>query len=328
MTSTPPKWLEISIRASAEAAEALTPVFEKAGRSGVVIEPELLPQKDETDELTPVPGAFALLKTYLTQGAEADAGRKIIEDAVGLLRAFNLAPMDELRTRWLEQEDWANAWKQHYSVLRLGRRWVIKPQWQSYDLQPNDRLIELDPGMAFGTGQHPTTQLVLEVLEDLVDAGEVAGRALLDLGCGSGVLAIGAVRAGARSVLALDADEIAARATTENVARNGFSDAITVEHGTLGAAIDGVVPVPGLDHESAYDGAFANIVARIIAERAPALARALRPGAWLIASGIIAEREAEAADALVAAGFTIERREQRSDWLALLCRRDPISVQV
>jgi ribosomal protein L11 methyltransferase len=321
MPASPAKWLEVSIRASAEAAEALTPVFEKAGRSGVVVEPELLPQKDETDELKPVPGAFAILRTYLAQGPEAEAGRKSIEEAVGLLRAFNLAPMDELRTRWLDEEDWANAWKQHYAVLRLGRRWVVKPQWQQYDLQPGDRLIELDPGMAFGTGQHPTTQLVLELLEELADAGEVAGRALLDLGTGSGVLAIAAVRAGAHSVLALDVDEIAARASAENVRRNGLSGSITCEHATLGPAIDGVVPVPGLDHESAYDGAFANIVARVIAERAPALARALRPGAWLIASGIIAEREHEAADALRANGFSIQRREQRGDWLALLCRR-------
>jgi ribosomal protein L11 methyltransferase len=317
----PGKWLELSIRASAEAAEALTPVFEKAGHGGVVIEPEFAPQKDETDELRPALGEFSRLRAYVPEGKETAARRKAVEDAVGLLRAFELAPMGELETRWIDEEDWANAWKHHYAVMRLGRRWVIKPPWQEYAPLPTDRVIEMDPGMAFGTGQHPTTQLVLELLEDLDDQGEVVGKELLDLGTGSGVLAIGAVRAGARHVLALDVEEVAARAAAENAARNGATNAIDVRHATLGAGIDGVVPVPGIGREAAFDGAFANIVARVIAERAPALARALRPGAWLVASGIIAEREHEAADALAANGLVTERREQRGDWVALLCRR-------
>lgn len=317
----PNKWLELSIRASAEAAEALTPVFERSGHGGVVIEPEMSPQKDETDELTPVPGEFSRLKTYLPDTGDTSARRKAIEDAVGLLRAFELAPMGELEQRWIDEEDWANAWKQHYAVMRIGAHWVIKPPWQEYTPSTGDRVIEMDPGMAFGTGQHPTTQLVLELLESLREAGEVEGKRLVDLGTGSGVLSIGAARAGARSIVALDVEEVAVRAATENASRNGLAERIEARHGTLGDAIDGVVPVPGHDYDSDFDGAFANIVARVIAERAPALARALRPGAWLIASGIIAEREHEATTALASAGFTQERREQRGDWVALLCRR-------
>ena len=321
----PGKWLEISIRASAEAAEALTPVFDKAGHGGVVIEPELDltddGQRDETDELRPAPGGFSLLRTYVPEGQEVDQRRKSIEDAVGLFRAFDLAPMGELTSRWIDEEDWANAWKQYYSVMRIGRRWVIKPQWQEYSPGPKDRIIEMDPGMAFGTGQHPTTQLVLELLEDLDDAGEVVGKELLDLGTGSGVLSIGAARAGAKSVLALDVEEVAARAATENARQNDASGVVDARHATLGASIDGVVPVPGIDAEQAFDGAFVNIVARVIAERAPALARALRSNAWLIASGIIADREGEAAYALAEAGFAVERREQRGVWVALVCRR-------
>ena len=317
----PGKWLEFSIRASAEAAEALTPVFEKAGHGGVVIEPEMAPQKDETDELAFAPGKFSVLRTYVPEGREVAIRRKTIEDAVSLLKAFDLAPMGELEVRWIDEQDWANAWKQHYSVLRIGRGWVIKPQWQEYTPLPHDRIIEMDPGMAFGTGQHPTTQVVLEVLEALDNAGEVVGKELLDLGTGSGVLSIAAARAGAKSVLALDVEEVAARAATENARQNDAQDIITVRHGTIGDAINGVVTVPGLNLDATFDGAVANIVARVIAERAPALGRALRPGAWLVASGIIAEREAEAADALVAHGFTVERREQRGDWLALVCRK-------
>jgi ribosomal protein L11 methyltransferase len=319
----PGKWLELSIRASAEAAEALTPVFERAGHGGVVIEPEFAPQKDETDELRPALGAFSRLRAYVPEGKEVEARRKSVEDAVGLLRAFELAPMGELEARWIDEEDWATAWKRHYSVMRLGRRWVIKPQWQEYAPQPDDRVIEMDPGMAFGTGQHPTTQLVLELLEDLDDAGEVAGKELLDLGTGSGGLSIAAVRVGAQHVLARDVEEGAARAAGENAARNEAGRQIDVRHATLGPGIDSLVPVPGIERDAAFDGAFANIVARVIAERAPALGRALRTGAWLVASGIIAEREHEAADALSANGFDIERREQRGDWVALLCRKRP-----
>jgi ribosomal protein L11 methyltransferase len=319
------RWLEISIRASAEAAEALTPVFEKAGHGGVVIEPELdlseSGQKDETDALRPAPGGFSLLRTYVPEGQETAARRKSIEDAVSLFRAFDLAPMGEVASRWIDEEDWANAWKRHYSVMRIACRWVIKPQWQDYAPRPGDRLIEMDPGMAFGTGQHPTTQLVLELLEELDEAGEVAGKELLDLGTGSGVLAIAAARAGAKHVLAMDVEEVAARAAAENARQNDAAEVIDVRHATLGAPIEGVVYVPGVEAEAAFDGGFVNIVARVIAERAAPLARALRADAWLIASGIIAEREGEAAYALAEAGFAVERREQRGVWVALVCRR-------
>ena len=315
------KWLEVSIRASAEAVEALTPVFERSGHGGVVIEPEFAMQKDETDELRPALGNFSRLRTYLPDTRDNAVRRKAIEDAVSLLRAFELAPMGELDCRWIDEEDWANAWKRHYSVMRIGRRWVIKPKWQEYAPQPDDRVIEMDPGMAFGTGQHPTTQLVLELLEDLDDSGEVAGKALVDLGTGSGVLAIAAALAGARRVLAMDVEGVAVKAASENVQESGFGGAIYVRHATLGEAIDGAVWVPGIDAEAAFEGAFANIVARVIGERAAALGRAVRRGGWLIAGGIIAEREHEAVEPLERAGFAVERREQRGDWVALVCRR-------
>src|SRR5688500_5089302 len=198
------KWLEVSIRASAEAVDALTPVFERAGHGGGVIEPEFAPQKDETDELKPALGNFSRLRTYLPDTKDAETRRKTIEDAVGLLRAFELAPMGELDCRWIDEEDWANAWKRHYAVMRIGERWVIKPKWQEYAPLPRDRVIEMDPGMAFGTGQHPTTQLVLELIEALDAAGEVRGKEIVDLGTGSGVLAIAAALAGAKHVLAMD----------------------------------------------------------------------------------------------------------------------------
>jgi ribosomal protein L11 methyltransferase len=314
------RWLELSIRASAEAAEALSALFERDGHGGVVIEPELVPGP-YGDEARPAPDGFSVLRTYLPEGRGLEARRHRIEEAIGILRAFNLAPMDELRLRWLEEADWANAWKQHYGVQRIGRRWVIKPSWQPYAARPADRVIELDPGMAFGTGLHPTTQLVLESLEDLHDTGEVAGKSVLDLGTGSGILAIGAARLGAASVLALDVDEVAVRAAAENASTNGCEGVVAVQHATVGPCVDGVVSVPGFSFAARFDGVLANIIARVIAERAAPIAQSLRPGGWLLASGIIAEREHEAVAALAANGLAIEQRLARGDWIALRCRK-------
>ena len=312
------RWLEVSIRAAAEAAEALTALFERWGHSGVVIEPELAQGHDE-DDAQPAPGGFSILRTYLRAGHDLKSRRAKLEEAVGILRAFDLAPMDALQSRWLDEDDWANAWKQHYQVQRIGRKWVVKPRWQEYQPRPADRIVELDPGMAFGTGLHPTTQLMLEYLEDLADAGEVAGRRVLDLGTGSGILSIGAARLGA-SVLALDVEEVAVSAAAKNVANNGLSSSIDVRHATLGDSIDSVVPVRGLDFAGAFDGILANIVTRVIAERAPAIARALRHSGWLIASGIIVDREHEAVAALATQGLPVAERRQLGDWVALLCR--------
>lgn len=316
----PERWLEVSIRATAEAAEALSALFERVGHGGVVIEPELT-QGREADDVVSAPGAFSRLCTYLPDGHALPGQQQKIEEAVGLLRAFDLAPMGELHFRWINEADWANAWKQHYQVQRIGRRWVVKPRWQAYTASGDDVVIELDPGMAFGTGLHPTTQLVLECLEDLDAAGQVAGKDLLDLGTGSGILSIGAAKLGAASVLAVDVEAIAATVAESNATGNGVDRVVTVRQATLGTGIEGATTVAGLDLVAAVDGVLANIVARVIAERAAAIARALRPHGWLIASGIILDREDEAAQALSAQGLHTTHRRQRGDWVTLECRR-------
>jgi len=314
------RWLEASIRATAEAAEAISALFEQAGQGGVVIEPEIVPGRD-ADEGTADPDGFTLLKTYLADDPGIDARREILESRISLLRAFDLAPMGELEWRWLDEDDWANAWKSHYAIQRLGRSWVIKPEWQEFTPEPGDIVLELDPGMAFGTGLHPTTQTVLVCLEELVGNGSLAGLDILDLGTGSGILAVGAARLGATSILALDVDRIAVTAAAHNARLNGVSEAITVEHGTIGEPLPGLDPVPGLQPIEAYDGVMANIVARVIGERASAIAQAIRHGGWLITSGIIVDRENEATDALVASGLDLVARHLRGDWVTQVWRR-------
>ena len=316
----PSRWLEVSIRATAEAAEAVTALFERAGHGGVVIEPEIV-QGHEEDAPALAPGRFSVLRTYIPEGPDLEQRKAKLAESVGILRAFQLAPMDDLSYRWLNEEDWANAWKQHYQVHRIGRRWVIKPRWQEYAAQPGDAVIDLDPGMAFGTGLHPTTQLVLECLEDLAESQDVAGKRLLDLGTGSGILTIGAARLGAAHVRALDVDTVATSAAAQNIERNGLIDRVTVAHATVGSDVDSINPVPGERYVDAFDGVLANIITRVIAERAADLAQALVPGGWLVASGIIVDREPEAVAALEAAGLRRERRLERGDWVALQYRK-------
>lgn len=314
------RWLEVSIRATAEAAEAVAALFDQAAPGGVVIEPEIAPGV-EADEGFADPTGFTRLCAYLPDDASLGALRDTLENRIGLLHAFDLAPMGDLEFRWLDEDDWANAWKQHYAVQRIGRTWVVKPQWQEYTALSGDHVLELDPGMAFGTGLHPTTQTVLICLEDLAENGDVVGQSLLDLGTGSGILAVGAVRLGARHVIAYDVDPIAVTAAGHNVLLNAVDRSITVELGTLGEALDGLTPVPGHAPLAVYDGIMANIVARVIGERAGPIANALRPGGWLITSGVIADREQIATDALTAAGLHLGVRHVRGDWVTHIWRR-------
>lgn len=313
------RWLELSIEASGEAAEALAALFHRWGHGGAVLEPVIAPGDDADEYLVP-DGGQVVVRTYLPEGPELEGRRQKIAEAVGILQAFRLARMGALQERWLAEEDWAQAWKQYYGVHRVGRHWVVKPRWLEYAAQPQDRVIELDPGMAFGTGLHPTTESCLEALENL----PIAQRRVLDLGTGSGILAIAAAQLGAAEVLALDLDSVAAATARDNVRALGLESRVRVELGTLGSPANddsrqqlGRVVAP----QAQFDCILANLVARTIAAMAPDLAAALRPRGVLVASGIIVERESDAADALVAAGLAAERRLQRGDWVTLVAVR-------
>jgi ribosomal protein L11 methyltransferase len=246
-----------------------------------------------------------------------------VEEGLWYLGRIDVGKVGPLAVRSLAEEDWANAWKEHYHVLHIGARTVIKPSWRAYAPQPGEVVIELDPGMAFGTGLHPTTRGCLALIERALRPGD----RVLDVGTGSGILALAALRLGAASVLALDVSDAAVAAARANAAANGLAERLEVRHATLeGAAGEPFLPLsPGLAVLGAEIGTFdlvlANIIARVIAQLAPALLRALRPGGIVIASGIIAERLEEAAAPLRAAGLTDVRYEQDGDWFTLLGTR-------
>jgi len=248
-----------------------------------------------------------MVRVYLPQDSNLEPRRQAIERAVASV-PFEI----ELSERIVQEEDWAESWKQFFQVQRVGRRIVIRPTWRRYHAQPGEIVLNLDPGMAFGTGQHPTTRLCLRALEDL------AGRGcdLLDLGCGSGILSLAAAKLGCRHVLALDVEEIAVAATRSNARLNGVSSVVQTEQGSLGAAWP-------FDHEplAIADLIVANISATVLVDLATNIAPALRPGGTFAGSGVVAERTDEVLLALASAGLRTERIDADAGWRAIIARR-------
>jgi ribosomal protein L11 methyltransferase len=317
-------WLELSVDVEPEAVESISELLAQHGyNGGVVIDQPIITGADGP-EYTYDTSRPVTLRTYIPLDGLAEETRQRLEQALwhfGQMRAVG-----PLSARPLEEEDWANAWKQHYTIQRIGARTVIVPSWLEYAPRPDDIVLKLDPGMAFGTGLHPTTQLCVGFLEQYV----VPGMAAIDLGCGSGILAIAAAKLGA-AVLALDTDPIAVTATRENVERNGEAARITTAEGSLGAGAQmghwlGWQTPPSNVHtftgsNDQVDLIVANIIARVLAGLAPDMAGALKPNGLLIASGIIAEREHEVATAFAEAGLAPLDRKQEGDWVALVYRK-------
>jgi len=306
-------WLELAVEASHEASEAAYAVMSRHASGGVSIEEPFAQDRDgenaRIDYSRPV-----TLRAYLpVDGAEAACARAI-EDGLWLLSRIDIQGIGEVSRRELKEEDWANAWKAHYHTRKIGQRLVIKPSWLEYSPAGDEVVVELDPGMAFGTGLHPTTETCLKLLEDLVHGGE----RVLDLGTGSGILSLAAAGLGCGPILALDVEPIAVQTAAANMATLG--DRVTVRRGSL--PLD---PHPGPLPEGAatqrFELVLANIIARVLTELAHELAAVLAPGGKLLASGIIDEHEAEVLAAFQAAGLAIDRRVQAGDWVTLVASR-------
>ncbi len=211
-----------------------------------------------------------------------------------------------LDTKSIPNENWAENWKKFYKPLRAGDHFVIKPSWEPFDPLPGDRVIEMDPGMAFGSGYHETTSMCLALLERAV----VPGARVIDVGTGSGILAIGAAMLGAGQVLAIDIDRDAVRVAEENVRHSGVADLVSVQEGNLLDRVD-----------ESCDVCVANIIAQIICSSATPLYGHVVPGGLFICSGIIAEMESPVREALLQAGFEIQDIMHKGEWVAFLSRR-------
>lgn len=301
-----PQWLEVSLELDGEAAEAAAEVMARYGYQGIAIEHGGIPP-DKLDEDELPPPAFLIVRAYLPIDSQTEEARQKFETALGYLNM--MLPMPQPTYRTVAEEDWAEAWKAHYHPVRIGRRVLIRPVWVPLEIGPDDVEIALDPGMAFGTGTHPTTQLCLEAIEDLIQPG----ANVLDLGCGSGILAIGAAKLGAHHVLGLDIDSVAVDVARENIASNGVADRITIEQGSLENIITSA---------RRFDLIVVNILARIIIQMCDQhLGQTVRPGGLAIFSGIIDTQADDVEAALVKTGLTPTRRRQQGDWVAIEARR-------
>lgn len=309
----PGVWVEFSVAADIEAVEAVSEILTRFAPGGTSVEPGF----NLTDEgLGAVvdPTKPAIVRAYLPgrDPAAVEAAIGAAETALGHLQAFGLRPIGELRTRLVREEDWAEAWKSHFPVLRIGRRMVIRPTWRRHRTLPGDVVLSLDPGMAFGTGLHPTTRLCLAALETLAEEGLLAhGRArngtarVIDVGCGSGILAIAAGKLGAGEMLGVDTDPIAVESTTANARLNGQSRRLRVRQGSAPSG------------EGPFDIVLANLIASLLVLLAPLLRGELAVGGHMLASGIFRDREGDVRAAFEAAGLAVARRWAEEDWVAL-----------
>ncbi len=298
----PPQWLELTTRAEAETVEAIAEIFQRWGR-GVAIEEPVIAFPDESyqvDRTQPVK-----IATYLPLDERAEEHRQRIEEALHWLG--RLRPVEPLVVRQLAETDWENAWKRHFFVRHVGQRLVIVPSWREYRARPDEVVLDLDPGMAFGTGIHPTTRLCLALLERHVKPG----TRVLDLGTGSGILAIAAAKLGAGSVRALDIDAVAARVASENATRNDVTGAVRVEHGDLSL----------VEADEAFELILANINLRVIGATLPGLAGHLAVDGVAVCSGVLREQEAALRAAVASAGLRVRERRREGDWLAIVLAR-------
>lgn len=304
-------WLQVSIKVTHEAVEAVADLLRDVGaRNGVEIEdPLLLNQLREsaTWELCDIPHQenteVVTVSAYYPENEELqprldkiEEGLKTIESRIG---KFRFGPT---LFRKISEKDWANTWKQYFHTTKVGKKIVIKPTWETYEPQGEEKVIALDPGMAFGTGTHATTSMCIQRLEELV----TPDSDVFDVGTGSGILAMTAALLGARSVHAVDIDEKAVEVAKENIAQNHLSDRITVNQGNL---LDGT--------EGQADLIIANIIADIIIMVLPEVVAKLRPQGRFLASGIIEERLGDVEKAAKEHGLTFLDVKRKAGWCAV-----------
>lgn len=295
-------WTEITIEISAQAVEAMADALREAGAGGVVET-----RMQDSSALTAYFPADGQLEARISV-----IRRRLTElDKVGLSTGSGI-----IRIRQLDQADWESAWKDYFKAIVIGRAGfspkrrpmeslVIKPTWEDFSPGPGQVVIEIDPGMAFGTGDHPTTKMCLMALLDLIEPGD----RVIDVGTGSGILAIAAAKLGAQEVLAVDNDRIAIRAAKENVRRNQVSGQVKVMAGDLLSGVGGKADI-----------IMANITAEAIARLLPQAGHHLQPRGFIILGGIVKHREDLVGQAIASARMRACQRLVEGEWITLVCQ--------
>jgi ribosomal protein L11 methyltransferase len=302
MPDTPDTWLEISAEVAGIDAETAADLFRQACSGGAVIEPAHRLDR-EIDAWVVDGDATAVVRGYMPVGDDTERIKRSLR--LALQAAPLVSPPKWRRPRRIREDSWRDAWKKHFGIQRIGQGLVIRPSWVEYRLKAHETVIHLDPGMAFGTGQHPTTAMCLRALEQEVRPG----MSVLDLGCGSGILGIAAAKLGATRVVALDTDPQAIKATIGNAAANDALAVITPREGTLEGGAD------------PFDIIAANISGLTLQRLAPAIAASLNSGGALIASGFLDDAVSDLRDAFEAAGLHVDETVEDGVWRAIIATR-------
>lgn len=301
------EWLEIALDLEPAAIEPVSALFEKAGCTGIAVT-GLPPSQPDLEWLShPVSSACVTVLGYLPEQEDVEEAMQQIECGCRELEQIGFTLFPPIRTRPVGEEDWAAEWKTHYEPLKVGRRLWICPTWRETPAAANELTLRLDPGMAFGTGLHPTTQLCLELIEERL----APGSRLLDWGCGSGILSAAALLLGARTALLLDIDSHAVSVAAANLALNGLAEMAETRTGS----IEELTVEPGR-----FDFIVANIVAGPIIRAAGCFPLLLKPGGTVVVSGIVDYRLDEVLASLQKAGLTQIERRDRGEWRALVYR--------
>lgn len=310
------KWSELSVHTTNEAIEAVSNILHEAGASGVVIEDSEDFGKVREDQFGEIysldpedfPKDGVIVKAYLPVNSFLGETVEAVKESIETLRSFNIdIGMNVITVSEVNEEDWATAWKKYYHPVKISQRFTIVPTWEDYRPVSSDELIiELDPGMAFGTGTHPTTVMSLQALESYVKPGD----RVIDVGTGSGVLSIGAALLDAKEVHALDLDEVAVRSAKTNVELNNIQDRVEVVQGNLLDTVD----APG-------DVVVANILAEIIMSFTDDAFKIVKPGGIYITSGIIGAYKNDVKQSLEGSGFIVEDVLMMEDWVTIISKK-------
>lgn len=310
------KWSEISIHTTHEAVEPISNILYDAGASGIVIEDSFDLVKDreqrfgEIYELDPedYPEEGVIVKAYLPVNSFLGETVEEIKNAINNLLLFeiDLGP-NKVTISEVNEEEWATAWKKYYRPVKISEKFTIVPTWEQYEpTSEDDLVIELDPGMAFGTGTHPTTVLSIQALEKLVKPGDV----VYDVGTGSGVLSIASCLLGAGKVHAVDLDEVAIKSARLNIKLNQVHDKIVLKQNNL---LDGFQEKANI--------IVANLLAEIILLLTDDAYQLLTDDGYFIASGIINQKRKEVEKALESSGFTIYETLMMQDWITIIGKK-------
>lgn len=310
------KWSEISILTTNEAVEPISNILHEAGASGVVIEDPQELEKEREDQFGEIyqlnpddyPEEGVIVKAYLPVNSFLGETVDEIKEAVNNLIIYNIdIGLNKVSISEVNEEEWATAWKKYYNPVKISEKFTIVPTWEDYTPVNTDELIiELDPGMAFGTGTHPTTVMCIQALERTVQPGD----RVVDVGTGSGVLSIAAAKLGAGKVEAMDLDDVAVQVAKINLKLNKVHDVASVSQNNL---LDGVA--------EGADIVVANILAEVIVRFADDAGKVVKNGGYFITSGIIQQKKEVVKDAMINAGFEIEEIISMEDWVAIISRK-------